>query len=137
MIIAEVARVRQYELTYVLPAALSTSEANQAKQAIEALLKKHKVRVLSQEDWGKRELAYPIKYKGSKQHEASYTHVAIESDAQNIQAFEKELYLQPELIRHLLVLAQPETSNVEDLRAYKSDRSTDRGSDRAQGRSEE
>lgn len=99
-------RVRKYELTYLLPEALSSSEVAKAKEAIESLLKKHKVTIVSQEDWGKKYLAYPIKYKSQKQYEAYYTHVSLEAEASTMPKFENDLYLQQEIIRHLVVLAE-------------------------------
>lgn len=115
-------RVREYELTYLVPAALTSAEITKTRQAVDALLKKHGIKVSSQEDWGRKELAYPIKYQGKKQTEALYVHAKLEVDASVIQAFEQDLYLQAEVIRHLLVLAQPETSNMEDLRPEKGEK---------------
>lgn len=97
-------RVRNYELTYLLPEALTSSEVAQAKEAIEQLLKKHKVKILSQEDWGKKAMAYPIKYKSKKQYEAFYVHMVLEADSSAMPKFEKNLYLNQDVIRHLVVL---------------------------------
>lgn len=99
-------RVRQYELTYLLPEALTSSEVAQAKEAIESLLKKNKITILSQEDWGKKVLAYPIKYKSKKQHEAYYLHMVLEAVSSQIPVFEKALYLKQEVIRHLIVVVE-------------------------------
>jgi small subunit ribosomal protein S6 len=99
-------RVRVYELTYLLPVALTSSEVTQAKEAIESLLKKHKITITSQEDWGKKFLAYSIKYKSQKQNEAFYVHMVLEAQSDAISNFEKDLYLKQEIIRHLLVVAQ-------------------------------
>ena len=99
-------RVRSYELTYLLPEALTSTEVAQAKEAVEQLLKKHKVKILSQEDWGKKALAYPIKYKSKKQYGAFYTFMVLEADADVMPNFEKDLYLSQDVIRHLVVLAE-------------------------------
>ena len=109
-------RVRQYELTYLVPASLSSSDVSTTHEAVEKLLKKHKIKILSQDDWGKRNLAYPIKFKGAKNLEAYYKHMVLETDASNIGKFEKGLYLIQEVIRHLIVLAEKETSSIEDLK---------------------
>ncbi|MCB9813594.1 MAG: 30S ribosomal protein S6 [Pseudomonadales bacterium] len=109
-------RVRQYELTYLVPGSLSSSEVSKTNEAVEKLLKKHKIKVISQEDWGKKKLAYPIKYKSVKNYEAFYTHMVLESDSLKIGNFEKGIYLLQDIIRHLIVLAEKETSSVEDLR---------------------
>ena len=98
-------RVRTYELTYLLPAALTSSEVATAKEAIEQLLKKHKVTIISQDDWGKKALAYPIKYKSQKQYEAYYTHMVLEAESSRMPKLENDLYLKQEIIRHLVVAA--------------------------------
>lgn len=105
-------RVRTYELTYLLPEAFTSSEVAQTKEAIEQLLKKHKVKILSQEDWGKKALAYPIKYKSKKQYEAYYTFMVLEADSSEMPKFENDLYLKQDIIRHLLVVA--ENVNIEE-----------------------
>lgn len=99
-------RVRKYELTYLLPGVLTSAEATQAKEVIVALLKKNKITIVSQEDWGKRELAYPIKYKSKKQNEAYYTHMVLEAESSDMPKFENDLYLKQEVIRHLIVIAE-------------------------------
>jgi len=109
-------RVRQYELTYLLPGSLSSSEVSTINESIAKLLKKQSIKILSQEDWGKKELAYPIKFKSKKNYEAFYTHMVLETDAAKIGKFEKGLSLIQEVIRHLIVLAEKESSSVEDLR---------------------
>ena len=98
-------RMRQYELTYLLPEDLTVAESAQTKKAIEDLLKKHSITIVSQDDWGRKELAYPIKYKSKKQHEANYTHLVVKAEALNVPKFEKELYLNQDVIRHLIILA--------------------------------
>lgn len=103
-------RVRSYELTYLLPEALTTSDVAQSKDAVEKLLKKHKVTIVSQEDWGKKELAYPIKYKSKKQYEAYYVHMVLEAESSRMPKFENDLYLRQDVIRHLIVLAENGTS---------------------------
>ena len=99
-------RVRQYELTVLLPAALTSTELTQAIDAISALVQKHKFSVVSQEDWGKKELAYPIKKAGVRHSQAVYKHWVLEGDSTAAQSFERELYLQPQVLRHLCVIAE-------------------------------
>jgi small subunit ribosomal protein S6 len=109
-------KIRQYELTYLVPGSLSSSEVSTINEAVLKLLKKHSIKLLSQEDWGKKDLAYPIKFKSKKNYEGFYTHMMLEGDSLKIGKFEKGLYLIQEVIRHLIVLAEKETSSVEDLR---------------------
>jgi ribosomal protein S6 len=99
-------RIRNYELTYLLPEALTSSEVATAKLAVETLLKKHSIKILSTDDWEKRQLAYPIKFKSKKQYGAYYTHVVLEADATSIPKFENDLFLNQNVIRHLVVVTK-------------------------------
>ena len=105
-------RVRKYELTYLLPEVMTSTEVAQSKEAVEKLLKKHKITVVSQDDWGKKDLAYPIKYKSKKQYGAFYTHMVLETDSAVMPKFEKDLYLQQDIIRHLIVIAQEASAEL-------------------------
>ncbi len=99
-------RVRQYELTFLVPASLTSTETSQVDETIAGLVKKHKFSVVSQEDWGKKDLAYPIKHSGTRHTQALYKHWALEGDATQAQPLERDLYLQTQLLRHLLVVAE-------------------------------
>jgi small subunit ribosomal protein S6 len=110
-------KVRSYELTFLVPASLTTVDIAAANTAVLALIKKHGLTIKDQEDWGKKELAYPIRFAGKNEREAVYTHLVIEADVAKVQAFEKDLYLQENVIRHLLVLAEAATTAVEELQA--------------------
>ncbi len=114
-------RVRSYELTFVIPASLTTVDIAAANTAVLALVKKHKITIADQADWGKKELAYPIRFKGSNVREAFYTHLTLEADASKIQAFEKDLYLQQNVIRHLLVLAEGAGTPAEELKSSRDE----------------
>lgn len=100
-------QAKTYELTYLLPVSLTDSEATRLKDGIVTLVKKHKGSVVKTEDWGKRRLAYSIKHSGAHQTEATYTHLVLSFDSAQLPEFEKALFLQNELMRHLLVVATP------------------------------
>ncbi len=100
------ARVRQYELTFLVPASLTSTELTQATDAVAGLVKKYHLTLISQDDWGKKELAYPIKKAGTRHNQALFKHWVLEGSTTEIQAFERDLYLQGSLLRHLLVLAE-------------------------------
>ena len=108
-------RTRQYELTFLVPVALTSTEATQVDESIATLLKKHNFTIVSKEDWGKKDLAYPIKQAGTRHTQAAYRHWLLEGDAAHAQPFEQDLYLQQTILRHLLVLAeaaQPEQTSA-------------------------
>ncbi len=100
-------RVKLYELTVLVSAALTGEEVQRIEASIEKLVTKHKGSLKNKEDWGKRELAYTIKHAGKRHKEAIYKHLVLEFETSAAFAFEKELYLNQELLRHLFVIAEP------------------------------
>lgn len=98
-------RVRQYELTYLLPVSLTAAETKAAHSQVEDLVKKHKGSVKNKEEWGKKQLAYSIKHDGKKQTEALYTHLILEFTTTVVPSFERDLQLFEKNMRHLLVIA--------------------------------
>lgn len=129
MKISKDSRTRVYELTYLVPASLTADEIKQAITGVVEAISKYKGKILSSEDWGKRELSYGIKSQGKMQQEAIYTHLTIELDASVTQAFEKDIYLMPEVMRHLLVVAE-ETSNDEVDEAVQDKQSSETDNDK-------
>jgi len=117
-------RVRQYELTFILPASLTSTELKQLFENVTALVKKYQGEVVRQEDWGKRPFAYTIK-KGGKRHlEGAYHHWVISLAAKNVNELERELFLMPGLIRSLLIKAEDNTTRLtQPLEAVRPDRS--------------
>jgi len=105
------ARVRHYELTYLVPADLTSEEAKKAAEVVLGLIKKAKGKVLNSIDWGKKELSYMIKHAGERQYEAVYTHLELELDAANVQQLDLDLKILPELMRYLLVLSEDRQQN--------------------------
>ncbi len=105
-----IAMNRSYFLTYLLPSSLTETEVKAHQDSLAALVKKHKGSVSSVEEWGKRRLAYKIKHAGKWYTDAYYLHFAVEMDPSHLSAFEKDIYLQTQIMRHLVVLA-PETSS--------------------------
>jgi small subunit ribosomal protein S6 len=105
---------KKYEFTYLLPEFYTSAEVAKVTTEIEELVKKAKGKVVSIEDWGKKPLAYKI-HKGSKAHaDALFTHVVIEMEAKNAQKFERDVYLNEKILRHLMVVEEkPSTALVE------------------------
>lgn len=102
-------RVKTYELTYLISGSLTGDEVQSITASVEKLIAKHKGSIKNQEDWGKKPMAYMIKHAGKRHTEAVYKHIIVEFETHNAFAFEKELYLNQELLRHLFVIAaEPE-----------------------------
>lgn len=100
-------RLRQYELTYILPASFTSDEAGKVHDRIKTTLEKQKGTIVSQEDWGKLSFAYKIKQGGKTYTEGVYTHLVIEIDRKHVPALEHALVLDQQLLRYLLVIAEP------------------------------
>lgn len=103
---AKIADPRSYELTYLLPVGFTDTELNKLKAGIQALIEKHQGKVTATEEWGKNKLAYAIKHGGKMHAEAVYVHTVFTGDPGRVQALDRDMFLQPQVIRHLLVLAQ-------------------------------
>jgi small subunit ribosomal protein S6 len=99
-------RTKLYELTYLVSAQLTSDEVKQIDSAVEKLITKNKGVVKNTEDWGKRELAYTIKHGGKRHVEAAYKHLVVEFETDKAYAFEKDLYLNQSILRHLFVIAE-------------------------------
>ena len=106
-------RIKRYELTFLIAANLTGEEVKQIESSVEALIKKHNGTSVSQEDWGKKPLAYLIK-KASKKHvEAVYKHWVLDFETKDAYKFDKELFLIQTIVRHLFVVATEESGAQE------------------------
>lgn len=104
--------VRSYELTCLVEPALTETELSTLKEAIEKLVKKHKGSVSSQDDWGRKPLAYKVKAHKKSFNEANYLFWVLEFDADQAQAFERDIYLNNDIIRHLFVVVETKKEEV-------------------------
>ena len=96
---------RVYELTYLVPATFTETEVSAVEASVAKLISKYKGEAKDTQKWGKRELAYAIKKEGKIHQEAVYLHTQIVFEPAQVQEFEKELYLNDSIIRHLVVVA--------------------------------
>jgi len=102
---------RQYELTFLVPGDFTDGEYTKVKEDVVALIAKHKGKVESQDDWGKKPMAYKIKRAGKHYQEAIYAHFTIEIKAEKVQDLDKGMILNQDVMRHLLVVASEESSS--------------------------
>lgn len=91
--------MRPYEITLV---AKSDDKETPAKvmEKLEALLKKVGGRLVKNDDWGIKTLAYPIK----KQEKGHYLFLEIETTPANMQKVRERLQVEDDLLRYLVVL---------------------------------
>jgi small subunit ribosomal protein S6 len=96
---------RKYEVTYLVNAGLTSSELNTLRDEMVSLVGKYKGKIVETNDWGKKELAYPIKHHGRTLTEAIYTHLVVELSANKVNDLTKEIELKKEIVRSLVVSA--------------------------------
>jgi small subunit ribosomal protein S6 len=92
--------IKVYEFVCLVSPDLSEHDLRVSQETLEALVKKHKGKVVTSEVWGKRPLAYTIK----KQDSANYIFFVIELDTTNVLAFDRDVRLDTKIMRHLLVI---------------------------------
>lgn len=115
---------RQYELTFLVSASLTSSETNDVLAIVAKLLKKHTLTATTQQEWGKRDLAYVIKRGGVQHTQANVYHWVLDGTPEAITAFETELRLNQVLLRFLLVRATDEVNEfIVDSTASQEDAS--------------
>lgn len=98
--------IRNYELTFLIPTVYSQSEASKIKEEVLALIAKNKGKVIKDDEWGKKPLAYAIKKAGKAYSEAFYFHFVLEFQPEHVKKFEKSFLLEQRIVRHLLVLVE-------------------------------
>lgn len=106
--------VKKYEFTYLLADFLTSAEVSKFQKEIDDLVKKHKGKIEATQDWGKKALAYKVKKHGKTHADALFTHLVIEFPAKNVQKFEKDVYLNENILRHLLVVAEKDTPALKE-----------------------
>lgn len=92
--------MRQYEMTYLLSDKVNDNEITAATGKINGIITGRKGKVLGEENWGRRKLAYPI----AKQDFATYITLNFELEPDQLAKVIRDLRLSKEVIRHLIVV---------------------------------
>lgn len=92
--------MRNYELTIILPGAVSAAKKKAANEKIEKLVKEGKGKVTKTEEWGLRDLAYKI----GKETSGNYTYYDLELDGKTAKNLGEKLSLDEGFTRYLLIL---------------------------------
>ncbi len=98
--------IKQYELMILLPANFSSDAVKTFISHVEKLVLAKKGTIDSSETLGKRALAYEIK----KQREAYYVLFVISLDTSVAQAFERDIILTEDVLRHLMIIYEPKAA---------------------------
>lgn len=96
---------KDYELTYLVPGDMLDAEVSTLKKEIIDLVATHKGSVVSEDDWGRKQMAYKITQDGKTHAEAVYMHMLLNLPVNQVQAFDRVLTLHRQVLRHLLVVS--------------------------------
>lgn len=95
---------RKYEVTYLVTGDLLDADVAKIRKEITDLIVKLKGKVLEEEDWERKLLAYKINNNGQAHHEAIFTHLLIELLPEKLKKLNKELDLHRQIMRHLVIV---------------------------------
>lgn len=109
--------MRKYELTVLLHPDLE-ADLDKPMGVVRDIVANNKGKILSEDNWGKKKLAYPI----IKEHFAVYVHMDVELPAEVVAKVDQTLNITDGVIRHLLVSVD-EKARAAAEEAKKSDSS--------------
>lgn len=92
--------MRQYEITYLISDLVPESDLNKVTGKVGGYVSATNGKILKEEIWGRRKLAYPI----GKQDFATYVTVNFEIPAEKAREFERNIFLTGKIIRHLMIV---------------------------------
>lgn len=88
-----------YESIYILRPSLSDEEAAAAKNKIEGIIKENAGKILDDEKWGKRKLAYEV----AKERYGFYILIHFESEAKLIAELERNYKLMGDVMKYIII----------------------------------
>lgn len=91
--------VRMYETTYILTPDLNEQEIKEVIEKFNTYLQNSGVKIINQELWGYRKLAYPIQRKMS----GYYVYTEFQGTASIVQKLEQEYKYDVRILRYLTV----------------------------------
>lgn len=94
---------RDYEVTYLLTGDLLDAEVAKIRKEITDLVTKLKGKVVEEQDWERKLLAYKIRHLGKAHQEAIFTHLIVQLPPEKVRKLNKELDLHRQIMRHLIV----------------------------------
>ena len=91
--------MEKYELTLILDADLSSENQKKTIANVKKIIEENKGKVGKEEEWGKKELAYPI----SKKKNGFYFLINLESSKQDLPKIDKKLKIEEGVLRYLIL----------------------------------
>lgn len=99
-------RIQRYELVYLVANKFSEDEVGPIMADVAGLLKKNGAKIVREENWGKRRLAYPIAHY----RHAYYAFLEFDMPREGGPVVENNLRLDERIMRHLLVKTRVKTA---------------------------
>lgn len=90
--------MRYYETIYILAPDISSEEKEAIVKKLRGIVQKNG-KIVKEEDWGKKRLAYPIKHKDY----GNYIYMVYNAGEDTVHKLEQEMNLQSEVLRFLSV----------------------------------
>jgi len=108
--------VNNYLLTLVLKADLEDKARQELLDEVKKKVTSDKGQVTKEDLWGARDLAYPIKH----QTKGFYAHFEFETDPAVAKTLDKQLKVEEDIIRFLLVRNEAKTSQSKQVKVAES-----------------
>jgi len=125
--------MRHYEIVLLIHPDQS-EQVPAMNERYRAIIEKNEGKIHRQEDWGRRQLAYPIK----KIHKAHYVLLNIECDNEALEALEHAFRYNDAILRHLILKRDHAITELSAmLRAEDEKERGDRNSERSMAAEEE
>ena len=121
--------MRHYEIIYLV----HPDQGNQVRGMMERyrdLIKKNSGKVHRLEDWGRRQLAYPI----AKAYKAHYILMNVECESSVIDELENVFRFNDAVIRHLIIRMKAAVTEPSPMYREKSEKSKDKDRPRGSGK---
>lgn len=96
--------MRDYEIVYIFKSGFTPEEIEAKLERYHGILIDGGAEITAVEQWGKRQLAYPIR----KETSGHYVVARFSSEPERLPDFERTLTLDEELLRYLVVLSEGE-----------------------------
>jgi small subunit ribosomal protein S6 len=91
--------MRDYELVLIVSPEIGEEKVKKTIESVKKLIASLKGKVVKTTDWGKKELAYPIR----KLNQGSYFLLVLNFPADSLQELAKKLKLEENIIRYLII----------------------------------
>jgi len=91
--------MEKYELTLVLDADLNSEDQKKLIAKIKKTIEENKGKIKQEEEWGKKELAYPI----NKKKNGVYLLLNLESSKEDLPKIDKKLKIEEGVLRFLIL----------------------------------